>query len=67
MGYFVLTPGLEVRSSDKGIEIHILEPFRTFVNMGLSHLMASSKPGRKPLCTQARSPGSLRAGGMQPW
>lgn len=58
MDYFVLTPGLEVRSSHKGIEICILEPSRTFVNMGLSHLMASSVPGRKKASVHT---------GQKPW
>lgn len=60
IGYSVLTPGLEVRSSHKVIEMCILEPSRIFVNMGLSHLMDSCEPGRKPLCTQATSPAFLR-------
>lgn len=42
----------------------ILEHSRTFVKMGLSHLMNFSEPGRKPLSIQARSPACLRAGGI---
>lgn len=47
MEYLPSTPGIEIGFSHKESETCILEPSRTFVSMGLSHLMGSSEQGIK--------------------